>query len=280
MSTMTGLKGRETWRLLKSAPLNGAEQMALDELLFSQAASEMPAIALRLYRWTPPCLSIGYAQSIQDIDRGRLQEFGWDWIRRPTGGRAILHTDELTYSVTGSTRHPLLQGSVLESYRRISAGIVSALNLLGLQGTLQSEEPAAASQDENPICFEVPAAFEITIQDRKLVGSAQHRGRSAVLQHGTLPLSGDLGRIVDGLRYDTPEAREAARAKIRRRALTVEQALGHPISWEEAADAFVRGFEQEFEIELIPFTMPESWCESLQEIKRDRYQNSEWLERV
>jgi lipoate-protein ligase A len=280
MNPMAAAMRERTWRLLETPAMTGLENMAVDELLFSQVQSDKDPPTVRLYGWEPPCISLGYAQSAHDLDLAQIQALDWHWTRRPTGGRAILHTDELTYSICGPVNHPLFRGSILESYQRISAGIERALAHLGLQVEIQEMEPASSVSIENPICFEVPAAYEITVSTRKLIGSAQHRGRTGVLQHGTLPLSGDVGRIVDGLAFDSITDREAARTRIRRRAITVEQALNRSVSWEEAADAFIHGFETEFEIDLLPFTIPSDWDPILQDIKHTRYRNQDWLKRT
>ena len=82
---------------------------------------------LRLYAWEPACLSLGHAQPFADVDMARLKAHGWDVVRRVTGGRAILHTDELTYSVTGSAEEPVLAGGVLESYNRLAQALLFAI---------------------------------------------------------------------------------------------------------------------------------------------------------
>lgn len=266
--------------MLITPSLNGVENMALDEVILSSIDSMDTPMTLRLYGWDPPCLSLGYTQTVADIDRERIKTRGWEWIRRPTGGRAILHTDELTYSIIGPTEHAVLQGAVLESYQRLSAGIKGALELIGLSVEIQKTKQVQDTHTDNPICFEVPAPYEITVDNRKLIGSAQHRRRQGVLQHGTLPLRGDLGRIADTLVYDSQVEREKARKRVREKALTVEDALGHSISWEAAADAFIAGFENEFGVRLMPFDIPREWASDLEDIKNNRYLNQKWLERV
>jgi lipoate-protein ligase A len=94
--------------------------MAVDEVLLDAVGKNQALPSLRLYSWEPPCLSIGYAQPFIDIDHKRLSDLGWDWVRRPTGGRAILHTDELTYSVVAPLTEPRVSGGVLERYQRLS----------------------------------------------------------------------------------------------------------------------------------------------------------------
>ena len=113
------------WRLIESDALQGPMNMAIDEALLESVGAGRSLPVLRLYRWSPPCISIGYAQNGADVDHLTLNEHGWDWVRRPTGGRAILHTDELTYSVIAPPDEPRVAGSLLESYRRILSGFTA-----------------------------------------------------------------------------------------------------------------------------------------------------------
>ena len=100
--------------------------MAIDEAILEAAGHGEVPPTLRLYSWQPACLSLGYAQPFADADQAALERFGWQIVRRPTGGRAILHTDELTYSVSGPQSEPRLAGSVLESYRVAGGGAVGS----------------------------------------------------------------------------------------------------------------------------------------------------------
>src|SRR5690606_14878512 len=108
------------WRLIRTQPAAGAWNMAVDEAVLEAVGQGDVLPTLRLYAWNPPCLSLGFAQPVQDVDRAALARLGWELVRRPTGGRAILHTDELTYSVIAPLDEPRVAGSVLESYRRLS----------------------------------------------------------------------------------------------------------------------------------------------------------------
>jgi lipoate-protein ligase A len=232
------------WRLLITAAARGPWNMAVDEAILEHIGRGDSAPTLRLYAWEPPCLSLGQAQSYSDVDPPRLHERGWDLVRRPTGGRAILHTDELTYSVTAPSDEPMVAGSLLESYNRLARGLLSAVRSLGLNA-----EVKAGSGDEHkapdPVCFDVPSVYEITVGGKKLIGSAQARRREGVLQHGSLPLAGDLARITEGLAFNDALARSAAGARLLSRATTVASALGREVSWHEAADAFVGAFRKE-----------------------------------
>jgi len=185
-----------TWRLLITSPASGAWNMAVDEAIATLSARGDSPPTLRFYRWRPPAVSLGRHQPVEDIDSARLQERGWDIVRRPTGGRAILHIDELTYSIAGAATEPRLQGPVLDVYNLISRGLLLGLRRLGVSA---GKAPAdkRAGQDVSAACFEVPSAYEISVGNQKLIGSAQRRAGSYVLQHGSLPLHGDITRLVD-----------------------------------------------------------------------------------
>jgi lipoate-protein ligase A len=217
--------------------------MAIDEAVLEETRGGRVPPTLRLYAWDPPCLSLGRAQPLEQVDIVRLHAAGWDWVRRPTGGRAILHTDELTYAVAGPMDHPDLGGGVLDCYQRLSRGLVRALELLGVKPDPPAGTPADEEGRRQPICFEVPSAYEITVGGRKLIGSAQVRRGGGVLQHGSLPLRGDLGRICRVLHYPEEGARRAASERLDEHATVLEAVAGRAVEWDEAAQAIARGFE-------------------------------------
>ena len=212
--------------------------MAVDEAILSAVGMNLVPPTLRLYAWDPPCLSLGYAQPSTDVDRARLAERGWHLVRRPTGGRAILHTDELTYSVIGPLTEPRLAGSVLESYRCLASALLSALHRLNIPAESHAVPAAQASTGKGPVCFEVPSNYEITVQGKKLIGSAQARRKEGLLQHGALPLSGDLTRITQVLSFPDEAHRLEAASRLLFRAITAEEVLGYPLPWDAAAEAF------------------------------------------
>jgi lipoate-protein ligase A len=253
--------------------------MAVDEAVLESVGKGESLPTLRLYAWHPPCLSLGYAQPHADIDQKGLVSRGWDLVRRPTGGRAILHTDELTYSVIAPHREPRIAGGVLESYRRLSQALLTALTELGLPAKVNSVGISEGSQEE-PVCFEVPSNYEITYKGKKLIGSAQARKKAGVLQHGTLPLHGDLTRITQVLIFPNQRDRSLARQRLLARASTVETVLGYRLSWENAAQAFAAAFHHTLNLTLIPDQLSESETKRTSELMRDKYANPEWTNRV
>jgi lipoate-protein ligase A len=224
--------------------------MAVDEALLESCGGGESLPALRLYAWAPPCLSLGYAQPLSDVDLARLTARGWDLVRRSTGGRAVLHTDELTYSVIAPPDEPRLSGTLLESYHRLAGALVVTLRTIGLPAEIDGHAPAGGGRNVNPVCFEIPSTYEIIVGGKKLLGSAQSRRREGILQHGSLPLSGDLTRILQALTYPDEDSRTRAAARLLDRAGTVESLLGLPVSWEEAAQAVIGAFREVLQLDL------------------------------
>lgn len=268
-----------TWRLLITPPARGAWNMAVDESILEHIGRGASLPTLRLYAWTPACLSLGHAQPFADVDLARLQSRGWEVVRRVTGGRAILHTDELTYSVIAPLTEPRVEGSVLESYNRLAGALLRAVKKLDVPVEMK-EGKANNGGTPNPVCFEVPSTYEITVDGRKLIGSAQARKKEGVLQHGSLPLTGDLTRICQALVFENESARENAAKRLLERATTVETALGRGVSWETATQAFVEAFEAQLGLRFERGELSESESRRADELVREKYNHPSWTERV
>ncbi len=267
-----------TWRLVNSGAVDGPGNMAVDEALLESVASGRSAPILRLYGWRPPCLSIGLSQEWDVVDMARCAELGWDVVRRATGGRAILHVDELTYAVIVPDTDPRVEGGIRESYRRLSEALLAGLAGLGLQ-TERIRPYYADRGDLGPACFDGPGEYEITVGQMKLLGSAQARKKGVVLQHGSLPLHGDITRIVDGLYFDLPGQRTAVRLRLRYRATTVLHSLGRVVSYDEAASALRDGFAAALDLALeeIPLTAAEQARAGI--LRAEKYAHDAWTRR-
>lgn len=178
---------RQTWRLLLTPPASGAENMALDEALMDRARQSGEWV-LRVYSWSTPTISLGRNQSARGrYDLDRVRRLGLDIVRRPTGGRAILHDREITYSVTAPVRDA---GDLRESYDRINGLLLAGLRRLGVEAAVAAPSHRAATPTVAP-CFDEPAAGELTLAGRKLAGSAQWRSDEALLQHGSILIADD-----------------------------------------------------------------------------------------
>jgi len=262
-----------TWRLLRSLPTAGAVNMAIDEAILRAVSEGLVPPTLRLYSWEPACLSLGRAQRVADVDLEALRAASFDLVRRPTGGKTILHVDELTYSVVAPETETRVAGAIVESYRRLSAGLVRGLERLGVAG-LTSDRLAGSHRSQAVVCFETPSDYEITVGGRKLVGSAQMRARGVVLQHGAVPLCGDIARICPLLTVHPDPAR------VRARATTLEQALGRQATWDEAASAMATGFAESLNLRLEPGALTEDELGWAEELRVHKYATVEWTDRV
>ena len=275
-----------TWRLIIDGEADGATNMAVDEAIMTSVREGTSLPTLRLYAWSPPCLSLGRNQPLDDVDREACHAGGVDVVRRPTGGRAILHVDELTYSLALLETDPRAAGGVLASYRRLSEGLLAGLDRLGVIAT-QALGQRKAVADLTAICFDTPSDYEITVRHagepstggRKLVGSAQWRARCGVLQHGSLPLHGDIARILGHLALSDSE-REVQRQALRARATTLEKARGRVIPFPHAAQAMTKGFSQALNLTFTRGTLTAQEQSLAIALRRERYANQDWTART
>ena len=230
------------WRLIiEREARTGAWNMALDEAIMDAVAAGEALPTLRFYAWEPPCLSLGKRQPLDGVDLARCRADGVDVVRRATGGFAILHTDELTYSIAIRPNDPRSDGAILDAYRKLSQGLMAGLRLLGATPEMNPVVPGGV-HNASAACFEVPSAYEIVMAGRKLIGSAQARPAGRVLQHGSLPLVGDIARVARYLAYEREDERASLAQHLRERATTARDALGRAVSYDEAAEAMARGF--------------------------------------
>jgi lipoyl(octanoyl) transferase len=187
------------WRLLLTDPARGPENMAFDEALMARARSTGEWV-FRVYSWSVPTLSLGRHQSAcAAYDAATLAAAGIAAIRRPTGGRAVLHDREVTYSVSGPATDA---GALRESYERINRLLVAGLASLGVAAEI-AEAARAPKPDLSP-CFERASPGELTAGGRKLAGSAQWREHGALLQHGSILVDGDQAPVSTLLRNPLP----------------------------------------------------------------------------
>ena len=214
------------WRFIVTPPATGAENMALDEALMARSG-RTGDWTLRVYSWSAPTLSLGRNQSaVGRYDVRRIHERGLDVVRRPTGGRAILHDREITYCVTGPVDDA---GDLHASYVRINGLLLAALHTIGVDAAAFAPTRRAPIPDLAP-CFDQPSAGELTVGGRKLAGSAQWRSEGALLQHGSILIADDQSCLAD--LASEPQAPIPAPA-------TLAEALDHPPTVDELAEALI-----------------------------------------
>ncbi|MCR4424785.1 MAG: lipoate--protein ligase family protein [Firmicutes bacterium] len=229
------------WRIVWSPALPGPENMAVDEAILESVKQGLAPPTLRFYTWSPACVSIGYFQcAAASTDMAEIKRRGLGFVRRPTGGRAILHDDELTYSVVAPVS--LLPGpsSVLDTYLTISRGLLSGLLALGAQVELAPRGGDRPGHAKSAACFDTPSSYELVSGGRKVVGSAQTRRGGVLLQHGSVPISMDFQLLTAVLGLE-PRMKETLRSGV----VTVSELLGRGIEPRELGEALAGGLIRE-----------------------------------
>ena len=177
------------WRLIRDGACDGDYNMALDTAIADAVAAGESPPTLRIYRWNRPTISVGRLQNVAEgIDLAFCEEHDVPLVRRPTGGRAILHKDDVTYSVAVKASDIASGGSVVESYKWISRGLVAGLVRVGIDAEMGNGRDSRADRKRSADCFRSTARSDVMAEGRKVIGSAQCRRRGAILQQGTIPL--------------------------------------------------------------------------------------------
>jgi lipoate-protein ligase A len=243
----------EPWRFLNTGSADGATNMAVDEaLLVGVDRGESPP-TVRVYRWDPPTVSAGYSQDIaRELDLAACAERGFGVVKRPTGGRAVLHAGELTYAVVAPSGAPPLGSTIRETYRAIAGALLAALRELGVEADLErvGSGPSGRGGAASAPCFTSSGRFEIVVGGRKLVGSAQRRSGAGVLQHGSLLLDGTHAEIAGVIALGGETARRRLRKLLATKTTNLDTLLGRSVSYDEVALAVRAGFERAWGIEL------------------------------
>ncbi|MEE8638552.1 MAG: lipoate--protein ligase family protein, partial [Candidatus Margulisiibacteriota bacterium] len=224
----------ETWQLIVAPKLSGSANMQFDLKLLNDLEKGLVSSTLRIYSWKPKCISLGYAQKMDrliDAKMARVQ--GWDIVKRPTGGGIVFHNEaEVTYALVTAIDNPVLPKGLVSSYKRISEAIVFALNKIGI--VAQIRNPKHETRNKSQLCFSYPAEYEIVVDRKKIVGSAQKRGKRALLQQGSIFVSN-----IDNSAYSVLK-----NSYEKQNAVSIEAVLGRKVSFEELSKALIKGFEE------------------------------------
>jgi lipoate-protein ligase A len=242
----------QSWRFLPYTLNSAAANMACDEAILDAVAEGDSTPTLRIYGFEPGAVSIGLNQELEPDQIARMQEAGLDIVRRPTGGRAVLHLNELTYSFVGTA--DFLSTSVIRAYKQICGALILAFESLGVPVQLGS---AGASYRDFQDCFLATTSSDLHYQGFKIAGSAQLRRRHAILQHGSILLNQDqhlMSRLLD----------PASDQKGKRHA-NLNEILGREVSIDELSAALKSGFEKAFEVSLSPGSLSAAELSCMQE---------------
>ena len=258
----------QQWRMIDTGPCSASYNMALDEAIALSVRKRLVPPTLRFYRWDSPSLSIGCFQKSSDLDLSFCNKNRIPLVRRPTGGRAILHGDELTYSLSVRTDLAPFALGLFESYRCISAAFIAGFTRLGIAASAKEQKESGRTLTRSPLCFQSSSYGEILIKNRKIVGSAQKRWQDGLLQQGSIPYA-----------YDT-ETMECifgvAGSGRERDVMTALRTVKPDIDDRTLKDAIVGGFEEVFGISL-PGTHPSPEEFRLaRELEEQKYLQASW----
>ncbi|MCY7768321.1 lipoate--protein ligase family protein [Bacillus haynesii] len=272
---------KETWRFIDSGRQDPAFNMALDEaLLYWHSENKIPP-TIRFYGWNPPTLSVGYFQNIEkEINLDAVKKHGLGFVRRPTGGRGVLHDQELTYSVIVSEEHPEMPKTVTEAYRVISEGILEGFRELGLDAYFAiprtEKEKQSLKNPRSSVCFDAPSWYELVVEGRKVAGSAQTRQKGVILQHGSILLDLDEDKLFDLFIYKNDRLRERMQRNFKQKAVAINELTKDKVTIEEASEAFKKGFETGLNIHLEPYELTEEETEFVADLAKTKYAADEW----
>lgn len=273
------------WRFIRSGARPPEYNMAVDEAMMRAVGSGEAPPTLRFYGWKPATLSIGYFQKAEDeVLLDEVARRGLGFVRRPTGGRAVLHDAEVTYSIVVPESYPGLPSSVTESYRVLSEGMALGFRALGLDAEMVSlasdEEKAKYAAAGSAACFDSPSWYELVVDGRKVAGSAQLRQGGAVLQHGSILLDLDAELLFALLRFRSDRQRERMRALFSGRAAAINElrgARGLPkVAAAEAEEAFARGWAESLRAQLVSAELTPAEAAEAERLAKEKYASREW----
>jgi lipoate---protein ligase len=244
------------WRLIEFQKNNGAMQMAIDEaILISRAKNSVPN-TLRFYAWNPRAITVGFFQDIdEEVDKAQAEKMKVDIVRRYTGGGAVFHDQEITYSIIVSEKD--VSDDIVESYRQICAGVINGLREIGLDAQF------------SPI-------NDILINNKKISGNAQTRKMGVVLQHGTILMDIDVKKMFSLLKVPDEKIKDKLIKNVEERVTSIYSQLNKKVDLKEMERALSLGFEKTFKIKLLPSDLSRQEIEQAEKLYREKYLSKKW----
>ena len=272
---------KEKWYFINSGPCSPSYNMAMDEALLDWHSEGLIPPVIRFYEWNPATLSIGYFQSVEkEIDMEAVKRLGLGFVRRPTGGRGVLHEHELTYSVIVTESYPSMPATITEAYRVISEGLLLGFQNLGLDAYFSvpntDEQKDNLKKPKSAVCFDTPSWYELVVEGKKVAGSAQTRQKGVILQHGAILLDLDEDKLIQTFKFASDEVRNKVKKSLSQKAVSINKIISKPITIEECKVAFKKGFEDALEIELVEYKLTQEQQKYVKELETSKYDNDEW----
>jgi len=248
----------EEWRLLLTGANTAAKNMAIDRAVLTTNSQGKVLPTVRFYEWIPPAISIGYFQSLSDeVDLKMCKKLGVDYVRRITGGGAVFHDNELTYSIVISEDHNEIPKNIIDSYGRICGAIIKGLKNLKID-------------------CEYKPINDIITNGKKISGNAQTRKQKTVLQHGTVLMDVDIERMFSLLKVPNEKIRDKLISDVKERVTSINNCLGKDMSFIDVVEAMRNGFEEEFNIKLVKGTLTDEEIKLTEKFEKEYFGSKEW----
>jgi len=267
---------QEEWNFIDTGAHSAIINMAIDEKLLTWHSEGKIPPTLRFYRWSNPSLSIGHFQNIEKtLDLSGIKKHNCQLVRRLTGGSAVLHDDELTYSLVVSEKHPAIPTTVRDAYFTLSKGIVQGYKHLGIQ--VEYAEPRRRiGLDQTAVCFEKVAYYEMVVDGKKISGNAQTRIKDVLLQHGSIPMSMNEQLLFDLFQFPTEEVRHHKRADFFHKATSINRYTNKIHRYVLLKEAFYHGFEAGLGVTFQPFQLTKEHWEEVLHLAHHKYATESW----
>jgi lipoate-protein ligase A len=253
-------------RIIDNGQVSAFYNMALDEAICKEVREKHSPPTLRLYGWDRPSVSIGHFQKVSEINSGHCHEKGYNVVRRLTGGRAILHDSELTYSFSAPADTPPFKGNLLENYKTISDALIAALGNLNIGAQISFARKRTIGT-RNPSCFRALSFGEITVDGKKIIGSAQKRYSNGFLQQGSILFSFDPKILCTVLKGSKPEDYMKVGS--------LDECFAQ-VSLKELKISLKRAFEEVLGVKLIHDAPSRHEANIAKELEKDKYSTPEW----
>jgi lipoyl(octanoyl) transferase len=262
-----------SWRIIDSGLSDAAFNMSLDEAIATEVRRDLSPPTLRIYGWEQRAISIGYFQRAGDLDLGYCRESDIQIVRRPTGGRAVFHNDEITYSFSIQTRTGLFSHGLFDSYKKISIALALALSKFGLSPQSRTRKPnpkfnVQNSKLYNPLCFQSVSYGEISVDKIKVIGSAQKRWGDGLLQQGSIPFTVDENEMLKLFQRN--------KVQMKKEPLMGLKQIVPSLSHDAFKNAIRNAFEETFQIKFVNSAPSQEEIILAHELKGQKYLNDAW----
>lgn len=262
----------EEWGFLNTRYQDAATNMAIDEALLNWHSKREIPPTLRFYGWTAPSLSVGHFQKTDKrVDFAAIEHYGCEFVRRLTGGSAVLHDDELTYSIVVTENHPSIPKSVREAYHILTKGILEGYRNLNIHADYAYPSREETIKDRSAVCFEQAAYYEMVIEGKKLSGNAQTRKKGVLLQHGSIPMSIDENMLFDLFLFPSERVKERQRHAFADKAIAINQITNKKHTYDMLTEAFYHGFQTGLGIKFKPLTLTDEQWDEINYLAKTKY---------